>query len=394
LLLRRLIRYGSRAAFALAMATPWACGSTADRPPQEGVLTLDGSDGGADAAQGFQSTAPTELSCNLGPDGGVCACADQPLLGDPPTLYFVLDRSASMSDDDKWRTILLVINTLIIDLGPRAIVAAAVFPNPGSATECGPGVEVMAPTRGDAPAGKAGPTSTKFLTTLGAVGPNGGTPTAATLQSLLATTLSKTSGKTYVILATDGGPNCDGTASCDPTQCEDNIEDVPGCPPGGPFNCCLTSNGGTPLSCLDAQPTTDAVMAIAASGIPVYVLGVPGSAPYASLLDELAQSGGTARSTEPYYYAVTQSDQTAFTSALFSIAAQITATCTLTLDNAPPDPTMVNVFLDEQVLPQEGADGWTLVDQTVTILGKSCQSIMSGDIIDVRVVAGCPTFQR
>jgi hypothetical protein len=60
----------------------------------------------------------------------------------------------------------------------------------------------------------------------------------------------------------------------------------------------------------------------------------------------------------------------------------------------PPDPTQVNVFLDEQVLAQAGADGWTLSGQTVTLLGGSCQKVLAGQVLDVRVVAGCPTLQR
>src|SRR5271154_7611290 len=102
-----------------------ACAVTA-RPPLEDELRVR--DAGADGAgQTFEPTTPTELSCNLGPDGGVCACADQPLLGDPPNLYFVLDRSASMQEDSKWRTIVTVVTSLVIELGPRANVGAAVF---------------------------------------------------------------------------------------------------------------------------------------------------------------------------------------------------------------------------------------------------------------------------
>ena len=57
----------------------------------------------------------------------------------------------------------------------------------------------------------------------------------------------------------------------------------------------------------------------------------------------------------------------------------------------PPDPDLVNVFLNEQVLAASGADGWTLSGTTVTILGSSCTEILNGDVLDVRVVAGCPT---
>jgi hypothetical protein len=36
-------------------------------------------------------------------------------------------------------------------------------------------------------------------------------------------------------------------------------------------------------------------------------------------------------------------------------------------------------------------DGWTLDGATVTLLGASCQQVLSGAVLDVRVVAGCPT---
>jgi hypothetical protein len=373
----------------------WAaasCGSSA-RPPQEGLLALDAS-AGSETGTTFQNTPPTALSCNLGPDGGVCACADQPLLGDPPTLYFVLDRSASMLDDDKWRKVITVLGSLVVDLGPRAVIGAAVFPDPQTGGQCSPGIEVFPPMRGDAPAGHVGPVETAFLTQLDGIPANGGTPTAATLAKL-APALEARAGKTYVILATDGGPNCNASAACGADMCEINIESSPSspCPPGG-YNCCADPMYGTSLSCLDAEPTVAAVADLAAHGIPVYVVGVPGSAPYAALLDELARAGMTDRGSEPAYYAVDTADVAAFTSAIFGIAAAITGTCTLTLNDVPPDPAQVNVFIDEQVLPQEGADGWTLDGETVTILGRSCDAIRTGQALDVRVVAGCPTLYR
>ena len=356
----------------------------ATRPRDAGVDSSD---------QTFVSTTPTELSCNLGPDGGVCACADEPLLGDPPNLYFVLDRSASMQEDGKWATIVSAIGSLVIKLGPRAVVGAAVFPDP-RADECAPGIEVFPLRRGDSPAGTAGPTASAFITELGSLTANGGTPTAATLEAL-APTLAKLPGKTYVILATDGGPNCDATASCGVSDCELNIESAEStCTPDTTHNCCDDPNYGSSLSCLDAQPTLDAVTAIAQSGIPVYVVGVPGSAPYAALLDRLAQAGGTARSSEPLYYAVSTAALADFTAAISSIAATITGTCTLTLDDTPPDAADINVFLDEKVLPQTGPNGWALKGKSVTILGQSCQEILSGAVLDVRVVAGCPTLFR
>jgi hypothetical protein len=232
-----------------------------------------------------------------------------------------------------------------------------------------------------------------LLTRLAHLSAAGGTPTAATLRALAAS-IEGFGGRTYVILATDGGPNCNAGATCAVAQCTDNIENQPGCPPGGTHNCCTDPNFGAGLACLDAQPTIDAVTAIANAGVPVYVMGVPGSAPYANLLDQLAQAGGTARGSEPQYYAVDTADEGAFYTAMSKIAAKITGTCTLTLDHVPPDPGLLNVYLDGQPLPQAGPDGWTLNGTIVFILGASCQKILAGDVLSVQVVAGCPTVTQ
>jgi hypothetical protein len=375
----------------VAVALAIACGE--NRPPPLGDTTLDdGGTVGVDAGPVLVTDgAVLEKNCGIGPDGGVCACADEPLLGDPPTLYFLLDRSGSMTESNKWSTIQIAIEKIVIALGPRAQVAAAVFPDPAQ-DSCAPGVQVFAPRRGDAPAGTPGPTEIALLETLGHITANGGTPTAATIQKL-APSIEGIPGKTYVILATDGGPNCNASASCTAADCTDNIESQNGCTPGGP-NCCTDPNLGGPLACLDAQPTIDAVTALAQAGIPVYVVGVPGSEPYANLLDQLAAAGGTARGSEPQYYAVSSADQAAFYSTMSKVAAKIAGSCILTLNQVPPDPSLINVFLDGTVLPQSGPDGWTLNGTIVTILGASCQAIQNGDVIDVRVVAGCPTVTQ
>jgi hypothetical protein len=291
----------------------------------------------------------------------------------------------------------LVLENLIIALGPRAAMGAAVFPNPNDCPTtdtcvngCTPGIEAFPLQRGDAPAGTPGPTEATMITALSQIAAAGGTPTAATLSAILPR-LASLPGKTYVILATDGGPNCDQSATCTVDQCTNNIENAPGCPPAGPPNCCIDPAQGGAFACLDAQPTVHAVQALARAGIPVYVVGVPGSAPYAALLDQLAVAGGTARGSEPQYYAIGTADQAALGAVLSSIAAKITGVCTLHLDQAPPSPNLVNVFFDERPVPQAGPDGWMLDGTTVTISGASCQKILGGAVLDVRVVAGCPT---
>ncbi len=371
-----------RSRCALPLLVVLACGSP--NPP----LLGDPPPIDASKPPQFVAEAAAPPTCNAGPELGVCACTELNLLSDVPNLYLVLDRSGSMAIDNKWTTVRTTVAGVMEALGPRASFGVAVFPFGNWA--CEPGGQVMSVRPGDSPAGTLGPT-TKTMLAVTASTPNGGTPTAATLSGLLPV-LAALEGRTFVILATDGGPNCDDNAACGVASCIPNIENDQGCPSGGSPNCCDPSFYG-PEQCLDSQPTIDAVAAVAKAGVPTYVIGVPGSGPYSALLDSLAQAGGTARASEPYYYRVESTDETALASALSQIAAKITATCTLTLDQPPPDPTHVNVYLDNKPVPADPTNGWTLDGSTITLQGATCAEVTSGDVLNVRVVAGCPTLQ-
>jgi len=376
------MRSALRAPFALACAGVLvaACGS--DLPGALG--DSHPLDAGTEAAFREAAAPPT---CDLGPEFGVCACSEVRLLTDAPNLYFVLDRSGSMTDGNKWSTVRNVVAKTVSLLGPRINVGAAIFPS-DSASSCAAGHEVMSVRPGDAPAGTIGPTALTLAKST-SVPASGGTPTAATLVTLTPK-LTSLAGRTFVILATDGGPNCNPGAACGVEACISNLENVIGCPPAGPVNCCDPSHDG-PEFCLDADPTVNAVKALMTAGIQTYVIGVPGSAPYAAVLDRMAEAGGTARPTPPEYYRVDTTDAAAFGNALAKVAAKITATCTFPLAQVP-DPTKLNVFLDGVALAPDPTDGWTLNGTTVQLVGAACDRVLSGEVLAVRVVAGCPTI--
>ncbi len=298
-----------------------------------------------------------------------------------PNLYFVLDHSTSMKQMAKWSNVRQVVAQLITQIGAGARFGATLFPGVSSIDSCDLGVEVMSLRQGDAQGVVAG----TFLAAT-AADPIGGTPTAATLEHLVPT-LSGLEGMTFAILATDGGPNCNSSLSCPAYQCTGNIDGVPGCPADFSMNCCALSGGGQ--SCLDDVAAVQAASDLAAAGVETFVLGIPGSAPYGPVLDRLAIAGGTARSTEPLYYAVGTADTAALTAALGQIVARTGAGCTFTLANPPSASQGMRVVLNGAVIPSTGPDRWTLSGTTLTLHGASCASVQTAGAPSLQFFDGC-----
>lgn len=367
-----------------------AVGCGAERPPVSDDGPGAGGTGGG-AQLGADPSAGRPPGCGTKADGAQCACLDVPLYVDPPTIYFVLDRSGSMRSPDKWNQVRVTVGTIMRSLGPRARFGAAMFPAASATDACLPGDEILSVRAGDPPSsGVDGPTTSALLAAT-RVTPSGGTPTGPTLERVRAR-LEGIAGQKFVVLATDGAPNCNPNAGCGYDRCQPNLEDMYGCPKEGPRNCCEPPDG-LRENCTDAATTLTAIGALKSRGIPVYVVGLPGAAPYASLLDEMATMGGTALATSPKYFAVGAASEDVMLAALKKVAAQITGTCTFDLEEEPADASLVNVYMDDVVLPFEPDDGWTISGKTVTLVGAACERVKSGDVLDVRIIAGCPRVE-
>jgi hypothetical protein len=315
-----------------------------------------------------------------------CKGVDVPIAPRVPNLYFVLDISGSMALDNKWANVRSAVASVIADLGTNARFGAAVFPAPGAGS-CAAGVEVMPLRAGD----DLGVTQSAFLSAT-ALTPTGGTPTAATFRALFPE-ISAFPGVSFVVLATDGGPNCNpGIATCSIDECTRDTDSPNQCRrDGGPLiNCCAPPFDG--IGCLDVDATSQAVSDLRASGVQTFVMGIPGSAPYGPGLDRLAVSGGTARASEPLYYRVDSADTDALKSALVEIADRSVKSCTVALERSPKDQGMLNVYVDGAVVPSQGGAGWSSEGQKVTLTGSACQSVQrNGPAPTLRVVEGCPT---
>jgi hypothetical protein len=322
-------------------------------------------------------------------------------------LYIVVDRSGSMAEIlpgsaySKYENARIAISVMLRAVGHRVRYGAAVFPTLADQTGCDPGLEVFPTQAGDPPSyaeeGKNGPILSLLLTKLGSFVPEGGTPTAATLRALQPTVVGLTGKKTYVVLMTDGAPNCNVDLSCGVAGCIPNIEhdELNGVNCDDTFNCCDPKEVGESSVgyCVDADATEQAVAAYEAAGIDTYVVGMPGSEAYSDVLGRLATAGNTARPGDTPYYAV--SDTSDLTDALRSIGAQVAITCDLPLAQAPDDPQLVNVYFDGQVVAADAKDGWHYTgEKSIQLTGDACTELSSGNVLNVQVLEGCPTLVR
>ena len=264
-------------------------------------------------------------------------------------------------------------------------MGAAAFPlNVTDADACTLGGTIVAPAIQDLEA---------FERAVDALVPNGGTPTAATLNAL-APQIEAFGGKTIVVLATDGGPNCNPAAACEIQDCIVNIE---ACSPPTLECCAQDTNCCEPTiadprageDCLDEAATVGAIAAIYAAGVPVYVIGIPGSQFYAAALNAMALAGGAPQFAAPFYYQV--SDLSTLGDVLTQIASAVIP-CSFTLTDAPIDPKDTNVYFDTQVVMSDPTNGWSWTSSVeVTLNGTACAKLKSGLVSQVQVVSGCPT---
>jgi hypothetical protein len=177
-----------------------------------------------------------------------------------------------------------------------------------------------------------------------------GTPTAAALNAATAYLQTLTdSNKKFILLATDGEPNCGGNPA------NLNTTDVPG--------------------------ASAAAAAAKTAGFPVYVVGI---GPTVSNLTQLASAGGTTD-----YYPANSPQQ--LTDALSSIS-KLVGSCSFSASQPPPDPNNIAVYVNKQQVAQDPNNGWTFgsTSQEIVLTGSYCDDITAGKDTNVQILFGCP----
>ena len=326
-----------------------------------------------------------------------------------PNLYFAIDASGSMTDGiprgeatdgvgtpppNRYSALSRAIQALLLRVGHRVNYGATLFPTQNAACDAGDEIHELGP--GDdvsfAVSGELGPVLRAFMFNVNRRAPTGGTPVALALGGVLPR-LREAGADTYVFLLTDGGPNCNADTRCGADACIPSIERVrvsDGVLCDQDVNCCDGTVFG-PDNCLDTSGSLAAVQALAAAGVRTFVIGIPGSEAYANLLDQLAVAGGVARAESPRYYHVADADELLRT--VSALGSTVALGCTIELREPPPDPALVNLFFDGQLIPSDPLEGWTFSgESTVQVQGAACELLRAGEVLQADVIAGCPSI--
>jgi hypothetical protein len=318
-----------------------------------------------------------------------------------PSLYFVLDRSGSMSnllsatdrapktfyDSDgkpfqdvptahtRFQGVRSTMLQMVASVGTHARVGATMFPVDDAT--CQPGGEVTPLAPNDATSGSLGLVGQALARATSKV-PAGTAPVAETLRALLPK-LSDLPKPASVILVTDGLPSCNASAECNPDDClyhacapqpaSDTISDAGSDPKqAGPPNCCDPTYGPHAAEmCPDREPTKVAVRALHDAGVPTFVIAVNIDDAF---FDQLARAGGT-----DVPYLVKQIDEMA---AAFADIQHRTAVCEVAAERAPANPDQVTLVVGGHKVPFGSDDGWTWADpSTIRLNGPACTDMLA-----------------
>jgi hypothetical protein len=357
----------------MAVAAWSACGQavvspTADGGPSGGSSLGDGQAGRAADAGGGTAGAPASLggAADAGsrPPGPTAPSADGPNCGLtrfaverlPPNVLIVLDKSASMNQlaqgligclflqcNSKWTDMKNALTSTVTATQATINWGLKLFPTDDA---CGVSDGVTTPV--------AANNASMVNGAIAANSPGGQTPTRFAIESAGRYLMGLSApNPRYVVLATDGLPNCSGQG--------DQADDA---------------------------ATIMSVAKLATAGIPVYVIGVGTQGDGDATLSAMARAGGKPRTADPAYYPVTTSAD--LSAALSAIGGQIVS-CTLPIKQ-PPDPSNIAVEADGARVPRSHADGWEYGPDMMTIQlsGSWCARYQSGTIKDVQTIFGCP----
>jgi hypothetical protein len=295
-------------------------------------------------------------------------------------VVFVLDRSGSMQftlqgdtpsplNRSRWQTLQGALAPVLTALEQNVEIGAKFFPDPVDDDDqlVDPQVACAVANNVDVAPVKSG--SASILKVFDTTTPRGGTPTANAIEaaSKYLSDPARRSIARYMVLATDGAPNCNGQQ--DERTCV--------CTGAGP---CSRDPINGPYSCLDDTRTIDAIRKAQTNlGIATYVLGLgaPDRPEFTDTLERMAVAGGRSRPGSPRYYDVRTGEELG--SALSEVQKDISR-CAYVTPSRPNNPDAIDIVIDGRSIPRDPTrqEGWDWTDRdfgAITFFGKICTTL-------------------
>jgi hypothetical protein len=278
-------------------------------------------------------------------DALVCGGMQFALQRVAPNVMLVLDRSGSMnqaiaanSATTKYADLTAAIDNLATTYGSQMQLGDTFF---AADNDCAAGVP-----------GKILPNNgATIMSDVANHSPGSNTPTAATMQAVIdSKELTDPTRANYVILATDGLPNC---ADTDVT---------------------------TRINTLYSQTPS----------VKTFIIGIGADTNTdPTQLNAWADAGHTARTGATHYY---QTNSPADLKAAFDSIVGSVASCDFKMMQNAPDPSLINVTLDGAAVPNDPTNGYTFdgSSDTVSLHGTACSKLQNDASTKVGVVYGCP----
>jgi hypothetical protein len=372
-------------------------------------VNLDLSEGGASDVTGAAGQPPgtNDSACESIAGLDQCGLTSVQATFSAANVLLVIDKSSSMDDQPsgfelkKWQALKTALEPALTAVQDEMSFGLLLYPFGEQAEiplDCFEGCcEVPAGGAALEVAIEPGTRSvSKVMDALNATAPGGGTPTAAALDAALAYFTTgdgkDLKGDRFVLLATDGGPNCGAKdATCTLDHCTPNLD---GLCPESQGNCCV----GEGAYCLDDAAVVEKIRALADAAVPTFVIGIPGTESYADYLNAFATAGGVPNpNTPPSYYAVSAEGGVERLAQTFrDITTHLVRSCEVELGAAAPSKSLINVAVDCDLAPFEAGAGWDVrpdAPTTLVLAGDACERVKREGVRRIDVVYGCPTVK-
>jgi hypothetical protein len=315
-------------------------------------------------------------------------------------MMLVIDRSGSMGQSlgggrgspAKWELLRDALSSTLPAFQDRIRVGALFFPQDGADTRVSACELANIPSVDIRPAYGA---ATQVLGVFAGTEPGGSTPTAAALlraYNYFVRNPDRARAR-YLVLATDGGPNCNAALAAASCVC---VGAGGTGPFGGGASCRRDADG---RRCLDNERTVREIAELAANpvaSIPTFVIGLADETDpnYAATLTAMAIAGGrpfVSASGAPGYYNV---ERAADLTRAFTTIQDTVSRCSFVTPSRPEETGSIAITAAGETVPPDPTrrDGWDWTDRAfgeLTFFGPACARVIASRATQVQATVRC-----